>query len=315
MVLTEYGKPLRLMDMPIPVAQENEILIKVHNCGVCRTDLHIVDGELKDAKLPLIPGHQVVGTRVDTGERVGVSWLGSTCGRCDYCVTDHENLCDNAKFTGYTLNGGFAEYCVARKDFCFPIPGDFADLQAAPLLCAGLVGYRAYRKLKDAKKIGIYGIGAAAHIIMQVAKHQGKLIYAFTRPDDSAAQQFAKELGATWVGSSVENPPELLDAAIIFAPVGALVPRALEVVKKGGTVVCGGIHMSMIPSFSYDLLWGERELCSVANLTRKDGIDFFQIAPKIPIHTKVNNYALIDVNQALDDLRNGKFTGAAVISL
>jgi propanol-preferring alcohol dehydrogenase len=280
MLLDAPGKPLRVADVPIPTANPHQVLLRVHACGVCRTDLHIVDGELTHAKLPLIPGHQIVGTVVATGERVakfqpgdrvGVPWLGHTCNHCRYCQTGRENLCDNAEFTGYQIDGGYAEYTVADEQFCFPIPPDYPDLQAAPLLCAGLIGYRSYRMTGDAERLGFYGFGAAAHILIQVAKYEGRQVYAFTRDGDIEGQEFAKKLGAVWAGGSEELPPEPLDAAIIFAPVGKLVPAALKAVAKGGVVVCAGIHMSDIPSFPYEILWSERVLRSVANLTRKDG--------------------------------------------
>lgn len=322
MLLERQGETLRYTDVTKPAAKSNEVLIKVSACGICRTDLHVVDGELPFPKLPLIPGHQIVGVieeigpavkQFKPGQRVGVPWLGETCGQCFYCRSGHENLCDNARFTGYQLNGGFAEYCVANADFCFPIPEGYPDIQAAPLLCAGLIGYRCLMKTGDAKRIGLYGFGAAAHLVTQVAKYQGREIYAFTRAGDTAAQDFARELGAKWAGASDQMPPELLDAAIIFAPEGQLVPLALRAVRKGGIVVCGGIHMSDIPSFPYDILWGERTLCSIANLTRRDGEEFLALAPRIPIKTTVNIYKLAEANKALDDLRHGRFTGAAVL--
>lgn len=324
MVMKQIGHPLEYKDMSQPKPRADEILIKVHACGICRTDLHVVDGELTEPKLPLIPGHQIVGTIVEigknvtdfsVGQRVGVPWLGGSCGHCSYCVEGRENLCDQAVFTGYQKDGGFAEYCVANAKFSFPIPKDYPDEEAAPLLCAGLIGYRCLSKTKNAKRIGIYGFGAAAHIVTQVARYQGREVYAFTRPDDKTAQQFAKSLGATWAGGSDEKVPELLDAAIIFAPDGDLVPIALRAVRKGGIVVCGGIHMSDIPSFPYEILWGERVLCSVANLTRQDGEEFLALAPKIPIKTEVHLYPLSKTNEALNDLRHGKFVGAAVIEV
>lgn len=324
MVLKHQGQELQCVQLPIPSPQENELLIKVHTCGICRTDLHVVDGDLKQPKLPVIPGHQIVGEIVKLGsavsdfhigQRIGVSWLGGSCGHCPYCLSGQENLCDSPRFTGYQIDGGFAEYCVADARFCFRIPEDYPDVQAAPLLCAGLIGYRALSKTGHAKRIGIYGFGAAAHILVQVATYQQREIYAFTRPNDLAAQDFAKQLGATWAGGSDQSPPRLLDAAIIFAPDGELVPISLRAVAKGGTVVCGGIHMSDIPSFPYDILWGERSLCSVANLTRQDGQEFLALAPQIPIKTAVHVYPLLKVNEALDDLRHGRFTGAAVIEI
>jgi propanol-preferring alcohol dehydrogenase len=291
-------------------------------CAVCRTDLHVIDGELTNPKTPLIPGHEIVGsvaavgvavTRFKVGDRVGVPWLGWTCGECSFCREGQENLCDRAKFTGYTLDGGYADYTVADQRFCFPIPEIYSDIEAAPLLCAGLIGYRSLVKAGNGKRLGIYGFGAAAHIVAQVAKYQGREIYAFTRPGDSKAQEFALSLGAVWAGSSNQSPPVKLDAAIIFAPVGALVPQALNAVRKGGTVVAGGIHMSDIPSFPYALLWEERSICSVANLTRRDGAEFMELAPKVPVRTEVETFALEQANQALDRLRSGKIHGAAVL--
>lgn len=322
MILEHPGEKLKLVTIPEPIPSPVEVLIKVHACGVCRTDLHIVDGELPHPKFPIIPGHQIVGEikaignsvkELQVGQRIGVPWLGSTCGHCHFCLSERENLCDNAKFTGYQINGGFAEYCVANERFCFPIPEDYQDFQAAPLLCAGLIGYRTLSKTGTAKRIGLYGFGAAAHIVIQIANYQDREIYAFTRPGDSVAQKFAIKLGAAWAGDINQTAPSLLDAAIIFAPAGELVPIALSAVNKGGIVVCGGIHMSDIPSFPYHILWGERTLCSVANLTRKDGIKLLEIAPQIPIITEVHTYSLKKANQALDDLRYGRFTGAAVI--
>lgn len=323
MVLTEVGKKLQYTEIPIPTPNAHEILIKVHACGICRTDLHVVDGELPNPKLPLVPGHQIVGTvaavgnaveHVRVGDRVGVPWLGKTCERCEYCLSGRENLCDHCEFTGYQINGGFAEYCVADARFCFPIPAIYPDLQAAPLLCAGLVGYRSLQKTEHAQRLGLYGFGAAGHIVIQVAKYERRDVYVFTRKGDTAAQRFAIELGATWAGDSMTLPPQLLDAAIIFAPLGELVPQALRALSKGGMVVCGGIHMSDIPSFPYEILWGERCICSVANMTREDGKQFLALAPLIPIKTEVHPYPLNKANEALDDLRNGRFTGAAVIN-
>jgi propanol-preferring alcohol dehydrogenase len=298
------------------------VLLKVSACGVCRTDLHVVDGELLNPKLPLIPGHEIVGHVVNCGEgvdqfaigdRMGVPWLGWTCGECAYCRTGRENLCVQAKFTGYTLDGGYAEYVAADARYCFPISGEMGDASAAPLLCAGLIGYRSLMKAGEARRIGLYGFGAAAHLVAQVARHQGREIYAFTRGGDREAQEFAKRLGAVWAGGSEDEPPEELDAALIFAPVGALVPQALRVLKKGGTVVCGGIHMSDIPSFPYADLWEERSICSVANLTRKDGEEFLPLAAKIPVRTEVTKFPLEGANEALGRLRDGKVTGAAVL--
>lgn len=322
MIMNQAGKPLEFTEVEQPHPGSKEILIKVIACGICRTDLHVIDGELKNPKLPLILGHQIVGVveqlgsevkGFSIGDRVGVPWLGGSCEHCHFCLTGRENLCDQARFTGYQIDGGFAQYCVANSRFCFPIPRDYPDYQAAPLFCAGLIGYRALLKTNDAHHLGIYGFGAAAHIVIQVACHQGRQVYAFTSPADLAAQNFAYQLGATWAGDSNQKPPHLLDAAIIFAPVGSLVPTALSHTEKGGIVVCAGIHMSDIPSFPYELLWGERTLCSVANLTRKDGEEFLALAPTIPVKTEVNLYPLTQVNQALDDLRHGRFTGAAVI--
>ena len=322
MILHKAGQPLQLAELPVPQPQPDQVLLKVNACGVCRTDLHIFDGELNKPKLPLILGHQIVGTVVKAGERVtkypvgtrvGVPWLGYTCNCCRYCLAGKENLCDRALFTGYDLNGGFAEYTVADANFCFPLAQDFSDLQAAPLLCAGLIGYRSYRLTEDAVKIGFYGFGAAAHILLQVANYQGKQVYAFTRPGDTPGQEFARNLGAVWAGSSDVLPPAELDAAIIFAPVGSLVPAALQAVCKGGVVVCAGIHMSDIPRFPYHILWEERILRSVANLTRGDGDEFLALAPQIPIQTKVTAFPLTQANEALNSLRSGKINGAAVL--
>lgn len=323
MILSTLGSPLQEAELPIPEPSAEQVLIRVHTCGVCRTDLHVVDGELTQPKLPLIPGHQIVGTVVDQGAnvrgtfppgtRVGVPWLGHTCNHCRYCLTGRENLCDTAQFTGYQLDGGYAEYTVADERFCFAIPAGYPDMQAAPLLCAGLIGYRSLMMTGDAERIGLYGFGAAAHIVIQTALYQGRQVFAFTRSSDIQGQQFARDLGAVWAGSSAEAPPELLDAAIIFAPVGALVPAALKAVAKGGVVVCAGIHMSDIPSFPYELLWGERVLRSVANLTRRDGEEFLSLAPKIPIKTQVEAFPLTAANEALAALRSGKVQGAAVL--
>jgi|SRR4051794_17410053 alcohol dehydrogenase, propanol-preferring len=314
------GQPLRLADLPVPEPQGNELLIEVAACGVCRTDLHIVDGELDRPKLPLVLGHQIVGRvvrateRFDAGDRVGVPWLGWTCGECRFCRSGRENLCDHAQFTGYDRDGGYAEYAVADERFCFRIPAGFSDLSAAPLLCAGLIGFRTLRFAGDAERIGIYGFGAAAHVITQVARHEGRRVFAFVREGDDRAREFALSLGAVWAGSSAERPPEELDAALIFAPAGELVPAALAAVEKGAPVVCGGIHMSDIPSFPYELLWGERSVRSVANLTRQDGLDFLQIAAEVPVHTEVTEYPLEAAPQALEDLRAGRFSGAAVVT-
>lgn len=323
MVLEEPGKPLILKEVPLPQPAAGQLLIRVHACGVCRTDLHIVDGELADPKLPLIPGHEIVGTVMATGtgverfrpgERVGVPWLGWTCGGCRYCSRGQENLCERARFTGYTLDGGYAEYTVADQRYCFALPPTFGDAAAAPLLCAGLIGYRAYRLAGDhVQHLGLYGFGAAAHILVQIATHQGKLVYAFTRPGDEAAQAFARRLGAVWAGASTTLPPQALDAAIIFAPVGALVPAALRAVDKGGVVVCGGIHMSDIPAFPYHLLWEERGVRSVANLTRRDGEELLAIAAQVPVKTEVATFPLAAANNALMQLRQGQLQGAAVL--
>jgi propanol-preferring alcohol dehydrogenase len=322
MLLEKVGQPLRKADLPIPKPATGQLLIRVHACAVCRTDLHVVDGELTQPKLPLIVGHEIVGTivgkgegveRFDIGDRVGIPWLGWTCGKCPYCQNDQENLCDRARFTGYTLDGGYAEYTVADQRFCFPIPESYRDTEAAPLLCAGLIGYRSLVKAGKGKRLGIYGFGAAAHIVAQVAKYQKREIYAFTRPGDKQAQQFARNLGAAWAGGSNELPPVKLDAAIIFAPVGELVPHALRAVGKGGIVVCGGIHMSDIPSFPYSVLWEERSICSVANLTRRDGEEFLALAPKVPVRTGIETFPLEQANEALARLRSGKIRGAAIL--
>jgi propanol-preferring alcohol dehydrogenase len=322
MVLEKPGTPLRLSEVARPTPKPGEVLIRVRACAVCRTDLHVVDGELPNPKLPLVPGHEIVGTVMEAGSganwfkvgaRVGVPWLGWTCGECVYCLSDRENLCDRARFTGYTLDGGYAEYVVADERFCFPLPHNCSDAEAAPLLCAGLIGFRSLAKTGTAKRIGIYGFGAAAHIITQVARYQCRQIYAFTRAGDFESQQFAKSVGAVWSGDSEMLPPEPLDAAIIFAPAGELVPRALKAVNKGGVVVCGGIHMSDIPSFSYDALWNERSICSVANLTRRDGKEFFLLAPRIPVKTTVLTFPMEQANEALTRLRQGKIIGAAVL--
>jgi alcohol dehydrogenase, propanol-preferring len=325
MVLEKPGEPLKLKDMPVPKPGPEQVLIRVHTCGVCRTDLHVVDGDLKNPKLPLIMGHEIVGTVVQIGEavqkfkvgdRIGVPWLGHTDGTCRYCREGRENLCDNPEFTGYTLDGGYAEYTVADQDFSFAIPESYSDAEAAPLLCAGLIGYRSYRMAAEAgEHLGIYGFGAAAHITIQVALHQGKKVYAFTRPGDTETQEFARKLGAVWAGGSDALPPEELDASIIFAPVGSLIPAALRASAKGGVVVSGGIHMSDIPSFSYDILWEERVVRSVANLTRTDGEEFFQIAPEVPVKTQVQTFPLEQANEALNNLRQGKIEGAAVLEV
>ena len=322
MLLHKAGEPLRLSEVPVPKPGPNQVSIEVRACAVCRTDLHIVDGELTHPKLPLTPGHEIVGTVAEIGsavtgfqpgDRVGVPWLSRTCGGCRFCLNDQENLCDQAEFTGYTLDGGYAEYAVADHRFCFPIADSYGDAEAAPLLCAGLIGYRSLVKAGDGKRIGIYGFGAAAHIVAQVARYQGREVYAFTRAGDAEAQKFALDLGAVWAGGADELPPVKLDAAIVFAPAGALVPQALSAVSKGGTVVCGGIHMSDIPSFPYCLLWEERSICSVANLTRRDGEEFMALAPKVPVHTQVETFPLEEANEALKRLREGKICGAAVL--
>jgi propanol-preferring alcohol dehydrogenase len=311
------GSSLALEEVPDPEPGPGEILIEVAACAVCRTDLHIVDGELSRPKLPLILGHQIVGRAVGDGRRVGVPWLGWTDGDCRYCRSraGRENLCDGARFNGYDIDGGYAELTVADERFCFPIPAGYPDLQAAPLLCAGLIGFRALRMAGDAQRLGIYGFGAAAHIVTQVARHEGRRVFAFVREGDERAAAFARELGAEWAGPSGELPPEELDAALIFAPAGELVPAALRATAKGGTVVCGGIHMSDIPSFPYELLWGERVLRSVANLTRDDGHQFLELAPQVPIHTQVTTYGLEETPNALEDLRHGAISGAAVVQV
>src|SRR5579871_6520108 len=326
MVLDRPGQPLVMRERPVPRPAAGDILVAVSACGVCRTDLHVVDGELPDSKLPIVPGHEIVGrvaalgsgvADFKLGQRVGIPWLGSTDGNCPYCLSGRENLCDAPVFTGYTRDGGYATHMVADARFGFPLPEAFDDAAAAPLLCAGLIGWRSYRMAGqgtgDVAALGIYGFGAAAHILAQVAVWQGRRVYAFTRPGDHAAQAFAKDLGARWAGGSDEIPPEPLDSAIIFAPVGALVPAALRAVKKGGRVVCGGIHMSDIPRFPYDILWEERQLVSVANLTRTDAREFLAVAPQAGIKMQVTRYPLAQANAALDDLRAGRFDGAAVL--
>jgi propanol-preferring alcohol dehydrogenase len=321
MVLGAPGKPLREAELPAPKPGPGQVLVAVDACGVCRTDLHVVDGELPDPKLPLVPGHQIVGRVVTGGERfaaddrVGVPWLGWTCGECRYCLNGRENLCDRARFTGYQLDGGYAALAAADERFCFPVPEGYDDLQAAPLLCAGLIGYRSLRLAGDAERLGLYGFGASAHIVAQVARHEGRRVFAFTRAGDEQAQAFALALGAEWVGDSFSRPPDELDAAIVFAPVGELVPAALAAVAKGGVVVCAGIHMSDIPSFPYELLWGERVLRSVANLTRRDGEDFMELAPRVPVRTEVELFPLERANDALARLRAGEVRGAAVLAV
>ncbi|HZN23581.1 MAG TPA: zinc-dependent alcohol dehydrogenase family protein [Burkholderiales bacterium] len=322
MVLTERGKPLAERELSVPEPGAREMLIRVHACGVCRTDLHIVDGDLNAGKLPIIPGHEVVGTVVAcgaavnghvSGDRIGIPWLGFTCGSCAYCVRGQENLCDHARFTGYDLDGGYAEYLVAHERYCLRIPDAYDDASAAPLLCAGLIGYRSLMAAGDARRLGLYGFGAAAHIVAQIARYEGREVYAFTKSGDLDGQAFARTLGAVWAGGSETAPPAELDAAIIFAPVGSLVVSALRATRKGGTVVCAGIHMSDVPSFPYEYLWGERTIRSVANLTRQDGTDFLALAPRIPLHTTVERHALSDANEALSRLRGGRVTGAAVL--
>ncbi len=324
MVLTKVGSPLQLVDMPVPTPAPGQVLVRVLACGICRTDLHVVDGDIARPKLPLVPGHEIVG-RVQgagsgvrgfsQGQLVGIPWLGHTCRSCSYCRSDKENLCDGALFTGYHLDGGYAEFTVAEARYCFPIPGDYPPLEAAPLLCAGLIGYRSYTMTGKAARIGMYGFGAAAHIITQVAVHQGRRVFAFTRPGDSEGQEFALELGAEWAGDSTQPPPEELDAAILFAPVGSLLPESLRRVRKGGIVVAAGIHMSDIPSFPYHIMWGERVIRSVANLTRRDGLEFLSLAPRVPVHTRVRAYPLEQANRALADLRHGRLNGAAVLAM
>jgi len=322
MVLEKPRQPLALRDVPKPKPATGQLLVRVATCAVCRTDLHIVDGELVDPKLPLIPGHQIVGSIEEIGEgvqgfssgdRVGIPWLGWTDGECGYCRSSRENLCDHARFTGYNIDGGYAEVAVADARFCFRLPDEYDDVAAAPLLCAGMLGYRSYRKTGDARRLGIYGFGNAAHLISQVALYQGRELFAFTRPGDSIGQNSARQLGAAWAGGSDEMPPEKLDAAIIFAPVGALVPAALRTLAKGGIVVCGGIHMSDIPSFPYADLWGERSICSVANLTRRDGKEFLELASRARVRTETEIFPLRDANSALERFRSGELKGTAVL--
>src|ERR671913_2090181 len=322
MILERSCEPLRAAEVLMPEPGAGQVLLRVHCCAVCRTDLHVVDGELPDPRLPLIPGHQIVGIveqmveHTDgfaVGDRVGVPWLGWTDGECRYCLSGRENLCEKARFTGYQIDGGYAEYALADARFCFPIPDGYPDLQAAPLLCAGLIGHRSLRLAGDAERLGLYGFGASAHIVAQVASHENRRVFAFTSPGDREAQEFAIELGAEWAGSSEGPAPEELDAAIIFAPVGALVPAALRALARGGTVVCAGIHMSDIPSFPYEILWGERSVRSVANLTRQDGLDFLALAPEIPVRTETVPFPLEGANEALEALRDGKVRGAAVL--
>ena len=322
MQLDQTGSPLRLVSRAVEHPGAGQLLLRVSACGVCRTDLHIVDGDLPALDHPIVPGHEVVGTVVElgagtdgfeAGQRVGVPWLGWTCGQCRYCMSGRENLCDGARFTGYHLAGGYADYVVADARYCFALPQSYSDAEAAPLLCAGLIGYRALRMAGDAARLGIYGFGAAAHIVAQIAHYQGRKVFAFVRPGDADAKTFALEMGADWAGDSTAAPPEPLDAALLFAPVGTLVPTALRAVVKGGTVVCGGIHMSDIPSFPYEILWGERRIVSVANLTRQDGVELLALAPKVRIRTSVETFVLEEANQALARLRAGKLTGAAVL--
>ena len=321
MLLEAPRSPLRPAELPDPEPGPGQVLVRVHVCAVCRTDLHVVDGELPDPKLPLVIGHQIVGTvegggeRLETGDRVGVPWLGWTEGTCRYCRSGRENLCDGGRFTGYQLDGGYAERVVADERFCFPIPVGYDDRQAAPLLCAGLIGYRSLGMTGDGERLGLYGFGASAHIIAQVAKYQGRTVFAFTRPGDEEGQRFARSLGADWAGGSDEAPPEPLDAAIVFAPVGALIPAALAATAKGGVVVCAGIHMSDIPQFPYELLWGERSVRSVANLTRRDGEEFLELAPRVPVRTEVQAFPLEQANEALDAVRSGRIHGSAVLDV
>ena len=322
MILERIGAAPIMMERPRPAAGPGQLLLRVRACAVCRTDLHIVDGEVVAPRFPVIPGHEIIATvemagsgvdRFAIGDRVGVPWLGWTCGACAYCTSGRENLCDFTRFTGLDIDGGYAEYCVADARFCFPVPPQYGDAEAAPLLCAGLIGYRSLRMAGDAERVGLYGFGAAAHIVAQVMRHRGQRVFAFTRPGDLEGQRFARELGAEWAGGSDERPPVQLDAAILFAPVGSLVPAALGVVGKGGVVVCGGIHMSAVPSFPYDLLWGERVVRSVANLTRQDGEEFLALAPRVPVRTEVSTFPLAEANEALSALRQGRVRGAAVL--
>lgn len=322
MVLERPGAPLVLRERPLPRPGPGQVRVRVTACAVCRTDLHVLDGELADPALPLVPGHEIVGVidamgegvaGMASGDRVGIPWLGSTCGACEFCASSRENLCERARFTGYTIDGGYADYTVADARYCFRLPGDATDVETAPLLCAGLVGYRTLRKAGSARTLGLYGFGAAAHLVAQVARHQGRRVHAFTRPGDEAAQQFARELGATWAGGSDQAPPEPLDAALIFAPVGSLVPAALRAVRRGGVVVCGGIHMSDIPAFPYAELWHERTITSVANLTRRDGDEFLALAAALRLRSHTRTYPLEAANEALDALRSGTLTGAAVL--
>lgn len=322
MLLERSGEPLVAATLPVPQPQAGQVLVRVEACGVCRTDLHLIDGELPDPQLPIVPGHEIVGRIVQLGaavgeirigQRIGIPWLGHTCGECDFCRHAQENLCDHARFTGYQIHGGYAEYTIAEARYCFPLDESLDAGHAAPLLCAGLIGYRALKMAGEARQLGIYGFGAAAHIVTQVARWQGREVHAFTRAEDSASQAFARSLGATWAGAADALPPHALDAALIFAPVGSLVPAALRALRKGGVVICAGIHMSDIPSFPYDILWGERQIRSVANLTRSDGDEFLAIAPRVPIRTEIERFALADANDALARLRRGDIQGAAVL--
>ncbi len=325
MVLDKQDQPLRLVELPKPsLLGPDDILIAVNACGVCRTDLHVKDGDLQQPKLPLILGHEIVGIvvekgdrveRLTLGQRVGVPWLGRTCGLCDYCMSGSENLCNAAEFTGYTLDGGYADFAIADQHYCFSLPDQYSNAEAAPLLCAGLIGYRALVAARDAKRIGIYGFGAAAHIITQVARWQGREVFAFTKPGDVDGQCFARKLGASWAGGSNETPPQIIDASILFAPVGSLIPQALKYTAKGGTVICAGIHMSTIPAFAYSLLWGERSVCSIANLTRRDGEEFFSIVPRARVKTEVEIFPLEAANEAIQRVREGKVRGAAVLEV
>jgi len=316
------GEPLAAIDADVPTPGAQQVLVRVSACGVCRTDLHVADGDLTDGKRPVVPGHEIVGTvaalgpsvqGLALGQRIGIPWLGHTCGNCSYCRSERENLCPQARFTGYHLDGGYAQYTVADARFCFPLPERYSDAEVAPLLCAGLIGYRALAMAGNAEVLGIYGFGAAAHIVAQIARHQGRTLYAFTRPGDDAGQSFARELGASWTGASDERPPRPMDAVIIFAPAGHLLPLALEATAPGGSVICAGIHMSDIPSFPYRILWGERSVRSVANLTRRDGEEFLALAPRVPVRTEVETFALEDANDALQRLREGRIRGAAVL--
>jgi propanol-preferring alcohol dehydrogenase len=324
MMFKKVGTPLQMMEVPTPVPGPDQLLIQVHACGICRTDLHIIDGELPNPKLPLILGHEIVGTIMakgqnvndfTLGDRVGIPWLASTCSQCKFCLEGKENLCADALYTGYTVDGGFAEFCLANPDYVFPIPDKFDDLQAAPLLCAGLIGFRSYRKIKQTKNIGFYGFGSSAHILIQIARQEGKNIYVFSRPGQKKPQDLAVKLGAVWIGDSTQLPPIPLDAAIIFAPAGELIPAALKAIDKGGSVICAGIHMSDIPAFPYHLLWGERSLASIANLTRLDGLEFMDMAKKTVIETTITSYPLEKANEALKDVREGRIAGTAVLDL